>query len=65
MDGEARKSVAADHFDLWQKMEAFLEAKKQTKVEAGKYHNFLCEMYDRCFALKPRERKVVNQPGIS
>jgi ribonuclease HI len=64
VDAEARKSVAADHFELWQKMEGFLDAKKETRIGVGRYHDFLCEMYDMFFALKPRERKVVNQPSF-
>ena len=34
VDGEARKSVAADHFYLWQKMDAFLEAKIRSKQKS-------------------------------
>ena len=48
-DLEARKSVAADNFSLWQRMEGFLERKKQTAAAIGEYHNFLCEMHDRFF----------------
>ena len=35
IDSEARKSVVADHFDLWQKMEAFLDAKKETRKKGS------------------------------
>lgn len=63
-DLEARKSVAADNFSLWQRMEGFLERKKQTAAAIGEYHNFLCEMHDRFFALKRVDKPVIAQPSF-
>eukprot|EP00435_Cladocopium_sp_Y103_P026893 s557_g6.t1 len=65
VDLEAKKSVAADHFQLWQKFEEMLDSKKAVMRGVRDYHNFLWEMCERSFAAKPRQQPLNVQPDFS
>ena len=64
-DSEARMAVAFDHFSTWRTCEDMLDKKKQYACMVMKFNDFLCEVHDRSFQLKPRAREVTAQPGFA
>lgn len=65
VDLEAKKSVAADNFELWQKFETMWEQKKSVLQGLRKYHDFLWQVYERSFNVQPRQRPCDTQPSFA
>ena len=64
-DNEAKKAVAADNFDLWQTFDKMLDQHKSCIKGVRRYHDFLCEIHEKSFKLKPKVREVEVQPDFS
>ena len=65
VDLEAKKSVAADNFELWQKFERMFEHKKSVLRGLIKYHDFLWNVYERSFNIQPRQKPCDVQPSFA
>ena len=64
-DNEARKAVAVDCFEIWQKFDKKMwDAKKVYRKWVGRYHAFLCDIHERSFQVKPRVRAACVQPDF-
>ena len=64
-DKEAKKSVAADNFDVWQKFENMLLGRKKQYEMVRKFHNLVCDIHERSFQLKPRIRPEDVTPNFA
>ena len=65
VDLEAKKSVAADHFDLWQRLDGLMSQRKDKIAMLVKYHDFIWDVHQRSFNVQPRSQPREIQPSFA